>query len=297
MLPIILASATLALFYVMVAPAIDPKRWPLAVDLSRQGLGFAVIGLIVLVVFFFNRPELIPVIILMVAVHEYGHVLAFRMAGHRKPVFRLAPFGGVAFSDKPARSQTESAFIAIMGPGFSIVLVLVGLLAAQLLLPEHAELFWFAPAFDWRIAVEAGQELEPWRVIAISAALLVVKWTAFLNFLNLLPFYPLDGGRAMRSLASPAGPAVADRILYGFTGLLLLLGFLGQNLLLILIAIFGLAGVRQEEALNRRLGALPRGHWLLVAGAYFSMLAFFAYFSAPLLARYLPASLVRAVLG
>lgn len=297
MLPIIFASATLALFYYMVAPAINPKRWPLAVDLSKQALVYAVIGLIILVVFFFRRPELIPIILLMVTVHEYGHVLAFRMAGHRKPVFRLAPFGGVAFSDRPSRSQTESAFIAMMGPGFSIALVVAGLLTARLLLPEGAEYFWFAPAYDWRIAMGTGQPLEPWREIAISSALLVVKWTAFLNFLNLLPFYPLDGGRTVRALASSAGPLVADRILYGCTGLLLVLGLVGQNLFLILIAIFGVAGIRQEEGLNRRLGALSGSHWLLVAGAYVTMLIFLGYYAAPLLARYLPVSLVRAVLG
>lgn len=278
MLPILLAAATLALYFYIVAPAINPRRWPLAVDLSRQGVFYAVLGLGFLVVFFHRRPELIPIIVLMITVHEYGHVLAYRLAGHRRPVFRLAPFGGVAFSERPASTQAESAFISMMGPGFSVALIL-----AALLLVKVIDQSLIDPTTG---RIEAP--ISPMMASARNVLREVLIWTAFLNFLNLLPFYPLDGGRTLRSLASIWGPRFADGLLFATTGLLLVLGLLTQSIFLALIAFLGLIAVRQEEQLNRRIGPIPARHAWLVTGAYLTLLAFLGYFSLPLLLGYFP---------
>lgn len=286
--PILLASATLALFLYMITPAVDSKRWPLAIDLSRNSFMFAALGLVILALVFHQRPELIPIIVLMVMVHEYGHVLAFRLAGHPRPVFRLAPFGGVAFSDRRSRSQTENAFIAMMGPGFSIALVVGGLLAALVLMPAEVNLAWSQSRMDWVLAADRELSVEPWRITAIWIALTIVKWTAFLNFLNLLPFYPLDGGRTVRSMASVFGTPFASRLIYALTILFGLIGLLRGNLFLLLIAVVGLAAAKQEEPLDRVLRDISRRDALLVAGAYASMLAFFGYLSLPLLMRFVP---------
>lgn len=286
MLPTILAAATLAIYLFMVSPAINPKRWPLAIDLSRQGIGFGLIGLLILILLFHQRPEIIPLIVLMIAVHEYGHVLAFRLAGHRQPVFRLAPFGGVAFSERPAHTQPESAFISLMGPGFSVVLVLAAMLGILLLRPDAASI------------ANGSQPVEAWRVSVVGILGQIVLWTAFLNFLNLMPFYPLDGGRAVRSIASGMGPDFADRLLYGLTGALVLFGIFKQSIFLILIGVFGLVAIRNEEPLNRRMPAISSPHALLVGGAYFSLLVFLGYFSLPLLYAYFPSLLwLRATLS
>ena len=273
MLPTIFAAATLGLYLYMVSPAINPKRWPLAVDLSRQGIAFGLIGVLILVLLLPNRPELIPLIILMVVVHEYGHVLAFRLAGHRQPVFRLAPFGGVAFSERPPHTQPESAFISLMGPGFSVVLVLAALLGVLLLRPDPSA------------GIEALAAEESWRASARYILSQIVIWTAFLNFLNLMPFYPLDGGRALRSIVSGWGPVTADRLLYGLTGALIVFGLFRQSIFLILIGVFGLVAIRGEEALNRRMPPISPGHALLVSGAYVSLPLLYQFFPSLLWLR------------
>lgn len=274
--PIILGSATLALYVLLVSPAINSKRWPLAVDLSRQGIAFGVLGLLVLVLLFHQAPALIPLIVLMIAVHEYGHVLAFRLAGHRQPVFRLAPFGGVAFSERPAHTQQESAFISLMGPGFSVVLVLAALIGAEAL----------SPAID-PITLQP-EPVESWRLSAVAILQAIVVWTAFLNFLNLLPFYPLDGGRTLRSIASGLGADTADRLLYGLTAILVVYGLYRQSIFLILIGVFGLIAIRGEEKINRNMPPISSGNALLVGGAYLSLLGFLGYLSLPLLYAWFP---------
>jgi Zn-dependent protease len=99
----------------------------------------------------------------IVVLHELGHALAMRMVGLPVGFVTLVPFiGGMAAPKKPYESGFQHAFVALMGPGFSLV-------------PTLALAGWYASSGEaW-----AGQ-----------AAFMF----AFLNGVNLLPLYPLDGG-------------------------------------------------------------------------------------------------------
>lgn len=205
----------LALHLWMVWPAFDSGRWRMAVDLSRGGVIWGAVSLAFLAYILRDNPALVPILVVGVMVHEYGHVLAYRLAGHPAPVFRLVPFGGVAMSRQPAQTQAEHAFVALMGPGFSLVLIIIGLLASHSL----------AAAGD-----RAGARYAD----------ICVFWVAAMNAFNLLPFYPLDGGRVLRAAAMTLGPSVARGATLAmgvaFVGFALAIG----SILLTVLAGFGL---------------------------------------------------------
>lgn len=109
-------------------------------------------------------------LIVMVGVHECGHVYAMWRSGVEvKGIYFLPFFGGAAVSKGIAKTRAASAFIAINGPVWGALLALFSYIAY--------------------LATE-----EP--MFAAFAA-----WGALLNLFNLLPIYPLDGGRLVACLA------------------------------------------------------------------------------------------------
>jgi Zn-dependent protease len=112
-----------------------------------------------------------PVLVIALAVHEFGHMLAFRMIGQPWGRMLFLPFlGAIAVPRLPFDSQAQNVFAALMGPGFSIFLA-IGCIVPGLLGWPSADLF--------------------------AVAGLVVSG---LNVFNMLPAEPLDGGIALRSV-------------------------------------------------------------------------------------------------
>ncbi|RDJ12629.1 hypothetical protein [Rhizobium grahamii] len=114
---------------------------------------------------------------LVIALHELGHMAAYRMFGHASVRMIFVPFlGGIAIGGRPYRSLFEVATCALMGAGMSAFLVPILAVATQL--------------------SEAG--LLPF---ASRAPLLVFMLIlgAF-NLLNLLPMHRFDGGQVLRQI-------------------------------------------------------------------------------------------------
>lgn len=79
--------------------------------LDPQGLGISTLAVI------FFGPVFGICIILVIVIHEFGHVAAFRVAGHHDASFRLVPLmGGYAISNRAVDTQEEDVFITLMGP-------------------------------------------------------------------------------------------------------------------------------------------------------------------------------------
>lgn len=148
-------------------------------------------------------PALILVLALLV--HEFGHLLAFRLIGQPWGRVVFLPFlGAVAVPRLPLESQGQSVFSALMGPGFSC------LVAAACGLPYF--LAWpSAPLFA-------------------LAGLLI----AGLNLFNLLPAEPLDGGVALRSVLSRLIGKYAPLGLVVIGLVIVMMGFFLGQLLLVL---------------------------------------------------------------
>ena len=134
---------------------------------------------------------LVGIILACVAAHECGHMLAARRFGMLPKAVILLPLTGVTLYEEnspekqagtPAPWQREIR-LAVIGP-------LVSLLLAGL------------SALFITSAVE-GIELWKWPFVQPASLLRSVVWTnLYLALLNLIPAYPLDGGRILRALFS-----------------------------------------------------------------------------------------------
>lgn len=123
-------------------------------------------------------------LILSCLLHELGHFLAHRMLGHSATRFRLAPIlTREPSSDTPLTTEAQAFFVALMGPGLCLAPVA------------------FAMTSSFALA-----DIAP--VTADYLVIFAVTCGAF-NFVNLLPFFPLDGGRCARIAANNFWPALA----------------------------------------------------------------------------------------
>lgn len=173
-------------------------------------------------------------ILLVVAllIHEFGHLLAFRMIGQPWGRLVFLPFlGALAMPRLPYERAAQSVFAALMGPGFSVVIPIAAALA-----------------------VYNDAATGPWLVqLGIVSGVL--------NLFNLLPAEPLDGGVAMRSIL---GRLMGGAARFGMMALGLLLALGGLYLGQILLVVFG--GIAVAANLRPRImdhGLAPLNGWEL----------------------------------
>lgn len=109
-----------------------------------------------------------------VTLHELGHIAMARLFGNQTHGITLYPFGGVAQLARESRGPAEETLVALAGPAVN-----VGLAAATAL-----------PLFA------LGPLLGP-----LAAPLSTFFWVnVSLALFNLVPAYPMDGGRVVRGL-------------------------------------------------------------------------------------------------
>lgn len=172
-----------------------------------------------------------------VVLHELGHAAAAARYGIRTPDITLLPIGGVARLDHIPEEPWREIAIAVAGPAVNVAICLV--LAAMLGgVPSPLE----------------GLTVEDPR----GGFLPRLFWVnAFLVLFNLLPAFPMDGGRVLRAvlafrMSHREATRMAARIGQGLAFALGMLGLFGAPLL-IFIALFvylGAAGESAEEELR-----------------------------------------------
>lgn len=165
--------------------------------------------------------------------HEVGHGLACRRRGIRILENVIFPVGGVARLERQPRPR-EEFWISAAGPALNLLAAgaLIGLLA-----------------YHKALAPDAGARE--------AAGLALLRRLAVFNVLlggvNLVPAFPMDGGRILRSLIALRRPhheatriaAAAGQWLAVALGLY---GMLSMNFLLMFVAFFVYLGAAQESA-------------------------------------------------
>jgi Zn-dependent protease len=175
-----------------------------------------------------------------VVAHEYGHALTARRYGIQTRDITLLPIGGVARLERMPDQPIQELWVALAGPAVNVVIAV--LLFAWLLLTGG-----LAPLNT--LSVTGGSLLERLLVVNISLVLF-----------NLIPAFPMDGGRVVRSL-------LALRLEYSRAtqiaatmgqGMALLLGLLGlfTNPFLVFTALFVWIGAAQESGMAQVKSAL-----------------------------------------
>jgi stage IV sporulation protein FB len=157
-----------------------------------------------------------------VVAHEFGHIFTARAFGVSTPDVTLLPIGGVARLERIPEEPYEEFLVAIAGPlvNVAIALLLVVVAGAHL---NSSDLY----------AVESPHTSMIDRLAAVNL---------FLALFNMIPAFPMDGGRVLRALlATKLGFTRATEIAaFIGQGVAFALGFVGllYNPLLIFIAIF-----------------------------------------------------------
>ena len=168
-----------------------------------------------------------------VVLHEFGHALMARRFGIRTHDITLLPIGGVARLDRIPERPLQEFLVAIAGPLVNIALaaVLWGWLSWQRGL-------WVSDAL-MTLAHPSGALFLYSRNFLPALAFTNLFVAAF----NMLPAFPLDGGRVVRALLSlwwsrVTATRIAAYMGQGIALLLLGLAFLNFDLILGLIAVF-----------------------------------------------------------
>jgi Zn-dependent protease len=120
----------------------------------------------------------IALLFLCVLLHEFGHIFAARRYGVQTPDVILLPIGGVARLERIPEEPAQELVVALAGPAVNLVIAGVLYLAFGGLVPRE------------------GLEVDNPGVDLVARLL----WAnLFLAIFNLIPAFPMDGGRVLRA--------------------------------------------------------------------------------------------------
>jgi Zn-dependent protease/CBS domain-containing protein len=178
-----------------------------------------------------------------VLLHEFGHVFAARYFGIKTPDITLWPFGGIASLERIPEKPSQEFVVAIAGPLVNVVI------AAGLIL--------YLGAINMDVQTLAKiEDPQTSMVVKLAGA------NIFLVLFNLIPAFPMDGGRVLRALLATRfsfGRATELAAMVG-QGFAVLFGILGifTNPMLIVIAVFVFLAA-SAEAGHAQLRDVSRG--------------------------------------
>ncbi len=168
-----------------------------------------------------------------IVLHEFGHILMARHFGIRTPDVVILPIGGVARLERVPEVPRQELLIALAGPLVTAAIA-VGLAA------------WLVGRGEL-ITLTNADELHG------SLALDLLQANVILLFFNLIPAFPLDGGRVFRALLAMRMPHLKATRLAAKTGQALAIGgglyglATGQTWLMV-VALFVFLSAGQELA-------------------------------------------------
>jgi Zn-dependent protease len=150
-----------------------------------------------------------------IIVHELGHALAARRHGIEVAGITISPLGGFALMSRESRTPREELEVAGAGPlATSAIIVASVLIGSALVGPQRF--------VDAALLASSGD---------VTPVLLTIGFLVTMNLIvlvfNLIPAYPLDGGRMVRAIVWRAtgdrnrGTRVAARLGQGFSVVLI----------------------------------------------------------------------------
>jgi Zn-dependent protease len=183
-------------------------------------------------------------IIVILFIHELGHLLAYRLIGQPWGRMLFLPFlGGIALPRLPFETQASVVFAALMGPGFSAIFTF--LCAAGIYL--------------------SGDQLDLLAPIGLIFVLI--------NLFNLLPVEPLDGGIALRSVLSRIMGSFA-RFGLLFTGIVIIIaGYWAQMLIIMIFGGIAVIANLRQRTIDPGLKRLTSLQTTIAGFAYIAMTA------------------------
>ncbi len=230
-------------------------------DLGTSGVAFAV--------------SLLLGVFLCVTLHEYGHAMAARRFGIATADITLLPIGGVARLEHMPRIPWQELIVAVAGPAVNVVIGTVLITGFFLLVDPNP----LAEVMRFVVAQRLGHETDDQSIEAVNrlfsepsvagyAAMMLIVNVMLVVF-NMIPAFPMDGGRVFRSVLAMGidyrkATRIASTVGLGCAGLLAFAALNSDPPLLIpvMIAAFvgyaGMAEARQVDVMESVRGLSVR---------------------------------------
>ena len=207
---------------------------------SSRGFGAFFLGLL-----------LVSLVFASVLLHELGHCAMARQFGIRVLDITLWPFGGVArIEQMPAQPRSEF-LISLAGPATNLAIA-VALLPIVLLI---------GVLFGRDVLFSTSDPLETMTPATLVTYLAIVN--LFIMLFNLVPAFPVDGGRMLRAGLTPSvgrerATSVAVAAGLAFAVIFVILGIWQRNLVLIVLGLFVFFAAQAESRVERVQSAMRR---------------------------------------
>jgi Zn-dependent protease len=199
----------------------------------------------------FAAAALITILSAIVLLHELGHSVVAQSFGIRVVDITLWPLGGMARMSQIPESPKVEGLIAVAGPIVNFILAAIAAIVYV--------------AQGWSADEHARVQELAWYMLSINV---------LMGLFNLIPAFPMDGGRILRAFLGRSGDwvsatAAAVRIgrlfagliaIVGVVGLLFVPGMAGNGLVFLLIAAFvWFTGAQELMAVKLRHGVVELG--------------------------------------
>lgn len=256
---LILALGLCALTYLILKGGWTAPNRAFKISFSKESIVLAILSIAAAV--WLIGPVTGVALVCIIAIHEFGHVAAYRVCGHDDATFRLIPLmGGVASSNKAPDGPIHSFFISVMGPAICIAPTILALVPVY----AHWDLPEIVIEFLWSFGIYSGA----------------------INFFNLLPIGPLDGGKISRILFEIFWPKAAKPFSMGMMGVALLVGVYLQSFFIIILTLMSLQSVMAHQSYVIVRKPTKRQGFMMLA-IYLTCMVTLAWAGFPLMTYYL----------
>lgn len=184
-----------------------------------------------------------------VILHEFGHALMARRFGVKTYDIMMTPIGGIARLERMPEGRGQEFWVAIAGPVVNFIIV--ALIAFGFLLINGEVLPLLDKSF-WNFENETNNYFK-----------ILLKANGYLGLFNLIPAFPMDGGRILRSLLSLRMDRNKATQIASYAGQVIAVmmfawGWYNSQPILTLIGVFIFFAARQENRILQRQALLTK---------------------------------------